>query len=1017
MRSRTRPVLAFACAASALACVAQQRTFEQFNTKEGLAQSQVRCMVQDRKGYLWFGTLGGVSRFDGMEFRNHALRGPSADPQVTALHVDRQGTLWLAAGRALLRWNGRAFLPIDPPPGLQGARIVALCDGPGSQLVVGTEERGVFQLSGGEATILPGCVADSVPGIRILLPDAQGNVLIGSKGGLWRSGASGFERIVLDKSRQESVSALAFDANGTLWAGTYGNGLFAIDRTGAIRAFSEATGLLQNNVRCVQVDDRGRVWVGSKFGLNVVDGDRIRAFTVHQGLPNDNIFCALRDDLGQLWFGTDGAGVLRYTGDAFTTFTTSDGLCSDLVMSITPDPQGDLWLGTYGTGICRLDAMAQVTTLDGLPNNTVWAGALDRKGRSWFGTSNGLCRLVSGMVVRLPDERRWMDQRVFSFHEDRDSTMWCGQRDGLSEVDARDSVRFHPSGSSGPGRSIRDIEPDADGRLWMATDEGLSVLAHGSFARMTSEDGLCDDMVLCLARDRRGRLWAGTSNGLSCIANGRPTTRSLGEEYGSNYIDALIRDPDGILWAGTNNGLFAFDPDSFLIHPDAYRSFDRSDGLRSVEFNLNAAYLDASGKAYFGTSAGLLSFDPRMAWAKAPSRDLPIHITGVRSFLQETDWRDRCDSIDPGTGLPLGLHLAYRRNYLTFDYGAINTQHPQRTRYRYRLLGYDADWLPPTDARFASYSNLTHGAYVFEVVASEDGREWSTPASFSFRIEPPFWLRWWFFLLCALGMAAMAYGVLRIRAARRERREKTRQLLLRSRMLQLEQQALNAHMNRHFVFNALNSIQYYINRQDRTAANRYLTSFAKLIRKNLDASQNDTTTLAEELERLELYLVLEHMRFKDKFRYDLDVDPAAHVSRVRIPAMMLQPYVENSIWHGILPMSRQGVVTISAHETGDGHIRVRIHDDGIGVDRSKSAKTPAAGDHISRGIEITKGRADVLRRLGLTDIRIVGPEQMHAPNGTVTGTLVTILLPVTNGMESGSSQLQSPTDAITFDVQ
>jgi LytS/YehU family sensor histidine kinase len=158
-------------------------------------------------------------------------------------------------------------------------------------------------------------------------------------------------------------------------------------------------------------------------------------------------------------------------------------------------------------------------------------------------------------------------------------------------------------------------------------------------------------------------------------------------------------------------------------------------------------------------------------------------------------------------------------------------------------------------------------------------------------------------------------------------------------MLQLEQQALNAHMNRHFVFNALNSIQYYINRQDRLAANRYLTSFARLIRKNLDASQSDTTTLAEELERLEIYLLLEHMRFKDRFSYRVDIDPAVSTAGIQIPAMMLQPYVENSIWHGILPMGRSGTVrpstSVPAATTA---IQVVIEDDGIGIEHSRLKK-------------------------------------------------------------------------------
>ncbi|HRH39459.1 MAG TPA: histidine kinase, partial [Flavobacteriales bacterium] len=205
-----------------------------------------------------------------------------------------------------------------------------------------------------------------------------------------------------------------------------------------------------------------------------------------------------------------------------------------------------------------------------------------------------------------------------------------------------------------------------------------------------------------------------------------------------------------------------------------------------------------------------------------------------------------------------------------------------------------------------------------------------------------------------------------------------------------------ANMNRHFVFNALNSIQFHINKQDRATASRYLSSFAKLIRKNLDASQSDTTTLAEELERLELYLKLEHMCFKDKFRYTITIEPGVDANHVRLPAMMLQPYVENSIWHGILPMEQQGHVSIVAKLAAEvGRVEVRIEDDGIGVLASLEAKREQEGDHISRGIEITKGRADVLRKLELTDIRIQGPDQWHDPEtGKVGGTTVLIELPV-----------------------
>ncbi|MBK8340705.1 MAG: histidine kinase [Flavobacteriales bacterium] len=390
-----------------------------------------------------------------------------------------------------------------------------------------------------------------------------------------------------------------------------------------------------------------------------------------------------------------------------------------------------------------------------------------------------------------------------------------------------------------------------------------------------------------------------------------------------------------------------------------------------------------------------------------------MFITGLRSFLRPSRWEGQSDGVDTITGLPTGLSLPHQRNHLTFDYTGISLGAPEQVRYRYRLLDWDEDWLPATNVRFATYSNLPHGHYTFQVMAAGRNGAWGPTTEFHFEVLPPFWSRWWFYALMVLFIASLIGGVLRYRSVQQERKEKTRQLILRSRMLQLEQQALNANMNRHFVFNALNSIQYHINRQDRSTANRYLTSFAKLIRKNLDASQNDTTTLAEELERLELYLVLEHMRFKDKFSYTISIDPNVETRLVNVPAMMLQPYVENSIWHGILPTERPGQVRIEVCSGSATTVKITISDNGMGIDRSRASRNHES-DHISRGIEIPKGRADVLRKLLVTDIRITGPEQVHGASGEVAGTRVLIELPYNPPSQGPPENLRNTPSHITF---
>lgn len=996
LRARTLPALLLAALVLPGGLKAQQYGFTQLTPRDGLAQSQVRCMAQDKAGYLWFGTLGGASRFDGLDFTNFGLRDGLPDPQVNALLGASDGTVWLGCGTSLVHFDGRA-MQVVPLTGNTGeSRVVALAEGGDGTVYVGTDGSGLWTVRDGLAAVPAQGISDTARHVRTLLTTPDGDLLVGLRNGLLRGRGELWTAVPLPVPA--SVSSLARASDGTLWAGTYGDGVLEIPVRGTPKVHDEATGLLQNIVRAVLVDGQGRVWTATKFGMDLLDKGRMRAYTVHQGMPNDNIWCLFEDGDGDLWVGTDGAGVLRYTGESYVTFTVTDGLCSDLVMAAVGDHAGDMWLGTYGNGVCRLDGMAQITTLEGLPNNTIWSAARSADSSLWFGTSEGLCRIRHGRVMPLSPEQSLDGQRVLALYAHPSGNLWCGTRDGLFIVRPDGAVDKLTELDGIALRGIRSIKSDPEGIVWLATDKGLVRVASGSATAYTTTDGLGRNTLFCLAFDARGRLWAGTSNGLTCHEQGRFSTVDLGTDFGSNYVNLLLCDPAGRLWAGTNNGLFHFDPDSLLHNPQSKEHITEEDGLRGMEFNLNASYIGPRGQLFFGTNAGLLMHDP-VRDGRGLKRDPPIaRITGISSYLEPVPGSD---SLNMGTGPKAPLEVGYRRNHLGFTYTAVVLANGRHVRFQYRMAGFDPDWLPPTEVRFASYSNLPHGNYAFEVRAADRQGRWGPTARVELQIPPPIWLRWWFFLLCAALLALGLLGLMRVRGIRREREERTRNLILRSRMLQLEQQALNANMNRHFIFNALNSIQYSINRQDRAMANKYLTSFAKLIRKNLDASQSDTTTLAEELERLELYLVLEHMRFKDKFHYAITVAPDVDTHQVDIPAMMLQPYVENSIWHGILPSDRPGRVDVEVGRTAEGRVRVRIVDNGVGVDNSLESKQGRQADHISRGIEITKGRADILRNLQMADIRIQGPEQMEQANGG-TGTQVIIELP-----SSGNHPLQT----------
>jgi LytS/YehU family sensor histidine kinase len=264
---------------------------------------------------------------------------------------------------------------------------------------------------------------------------------------------------------------------------------------------------------------------------------------------------------------------------------------------------------------------------------------------------------------------------------------------------------------------------------------------------------------------------------------------------------------------------------------------------------------------------------------------------------------------------------------------------------------------------------------------------------YSFNILTPYYATWWFRTLIILIFGGIISLIIFWRISIVEQKRENKRLIDQSKMLALEQQTLNANMNRHFVFNSLNSIQYYLNNEDKYNANLYLSRFAKLIRKNLDSSQSTFTSLHEEIERMKLYLGLEQMRFKDRFDYHFIIDKNIDLFKTKIPAMLFQPYLENSIWHGILPMKTKGNINIKILLNGNDNIEIEITDDGIGIRTSLGQKVNNKSDHISKGMNITMNRINLFNQIGKNNAAVHGPEELQK-DGKPFGTRVKLILPL-----------------------
>lgn len=972
----------------------QQYPFIQFDTKDGLAQSQVRAIAQDENGYIWFGTQGGLSRYDGYEFVNFSTEDGLSANQINCMFQGSKN-FWVGSTGSLSILMGNKFSALPLPEQFANSRVFDLAEDHGGNLWIGLAGEGVLKFDGNKFTHfgLDEGLANTY--IRAIKVDSQNRVWVGT-----RTGIAMIKDNVVDSTLFSeiidgaSISQILHVSPSKTVITSFGRGVFIIKNDSAYH-YTTNEGLQSNHIRGVSASPSGGLWFGARDGLSSFDGSRFTIFREADGLQYSNIKSLYVDREGNLWLGTDGKGVLLQAGQSFTRFNTNDGLHSDLILSISKYGDNQLLFGSYENGIAFYDGQNFQPYLynDSLPSETIWTVYADKDSTIWAGTSSGLFREEKGRISILNENNGLAGNRITAFAKS-DNAYWVGAENGFSEIDNEGNlIRTYNEEGGFEGKRVRSII-SKENKTWIGAENGLYILENGRISKhIVNPDE--QSAIYCLNIDFNNQLWIGTSNGLFTTDKDEISISEIeiSKEFSAKNINFLEGLKDSTLLIGTNNGLFRlginFDKKQTTPNVKHYTYYE---GLTSSETNQNSAYTE-NNAVWFGTTSGVVRFEPEtnIFHTKVPPA---LNITDIQLFLNDTDWGKYTDSITTSSGIPINPILPFNQNYITFNFSGISLSNPGKVKYRYTLEGADESWLGPTQNRAITYAYLPHGEYTFYLEAfSEDAPMNISKAQFDFTITPPFYLTIWFFILTSIVVLAILFGIYMNQVKKEKTKRANLQLKFQSRLMELESQSLNSSMNRHFIFNSLNSIQYYINMQDRKSANRYLTSFAKLIRKNLDSSQQNETTLKDELERLELYLSLEQMRFQGKFDYKITISPEVNTEEVKIPSMMLQPFLENSIWHGILPNDEHGNLHVIISECDTG-IEIKVTDNGIGVETSKKLKRGAENGHISQGMDITQNRMQLYKNMTGLNYEITGPSEVKSTDNLQTlGTIVIINLP------------------------
>jgi diguanylate cyclase (GGDEF)-like protein len=770
LRPRTRRRLLTALGAAWLAAGATEAVaqapgmaFASWGTEQGLPSNIALDITQTRDGYLWLASYEGVVRFDGVAFRvfNESDIPGLVRASFWRVDVDSSGTLWAASERdGLVRYAGGRWTVFRARDGLKSDRVTALLPDTGGVLWVGTG-RGVSRVRNGRIEPLPAPPGGEEPSVIDLARDRQGNLWIGTTaGGVLRYRDGRYERV---GAQADQVTALRAEPDGTVWVGSFDAGILRV-RGGEIRRLAAEGAGAPRRVNTILRDREGTLWLAAENGLFRMDGERAVPVPRPDGRPLAQAATLHLDREGNLWAGSRQGGLFRLRPTAVATVTRADGLPHDLVSAIAGDGAGGVWIATHG-GVAHRTArgVALYTQARGALADDVTRDVLrGRNGDVWVATNGGLTRIRDGQATTFGARDGLPDDRVRALFEAPDGTLWVGTYNGLAEL--RDG-RFR---TYGPGDGLTDpyilsVFADRSGTVWVGTQsEGLFRMRGGRFVPGPRE--LAGQPVFRISEDADGTLWVGSARGLARIRGDRVFVFNTRHGLPGNAVYQAMGDGPARLWLTGSWGVAHVAREELEAVAEGrartltLKQFGSRDGMASEASSISRAWRGPDGRLWFGTPAGLAVIDP----ARLRRNDRPPVPLIERVVVDDAAHESAAVLAAPGT------------RSLEFHFTAASFVAPEQLRFRYRLEGYDREWVDGGTRRVAYYTSLPPGRYVFHVQArNEDGVTSTANARVTLRLRPHFWQTWWFVLLAAAAAVALALAAhrLRIRMVQRTLRE------------------------------------------------------------------------------------------------------------------------------------------------------------------------------------------------------------------------------------------------------
>lgn len=753
---------------------AQRYDFKIYSVNDGLPQAQVHDLVQTKDGYIWMATYGGgLVRFDGQKFVSYTMKDGLRDNSVEQVALDSNDNIWVATskgGVATFREDSLVY-PIKNDTldkyGVTGIRT--LSDG---RLWLATYQGGVFIYDGQHLSRLT--QKDGLPSNSVwdFFEDDDGSIWMSTQSGIAVYNGKTFKNYTIDDGLSgRKIYKITESRTGDKWIAT-NNGVSIWDGE-HFKNITKIHGTPLGSVFDVMNTNDGKIWIGTEVhGVFVYSDGHFKHITTQNGLSSNHIYKFFEDASGHIWIATDENGVILYKKDGFTFYNGKTGLPNESILSIYQDQDGVFWLGT-SDGIESFDGKTykkyrastkypdrDIWNITGLPDGDKLITTADQK----------LLRFNGYSYSNFAKEYNLGKLFIYDLYLDSNNHLWICADKGLYELFLKThKVKKYTSDDGLANNTVYYIYEDEHGTKWIGTLYGLSIFDGKHFKNVRVTDGLGHDEINYITGDHQGNIWLGTGGGVTLYQparNGKTAQiHNFDKSNGMMLVNThfLWFDKDGYLWQGTNGGLQMLDVPTYRktgkMNITHYALSNEGMGL---EFNYHAL-LPNDSTAYMGSMKGVVRVNPgQLNRSPKPPR---IAITNVTLNSLPVDWNKYRDSLHYHNGifdLP-PVKFPSGKNVYGFTFQGLSFANPDQVRYRFKLKGFEKNWMSVTQNNSAVYTNLGPGDYTFVVEAKNGGGTFSNEASYSFSVAYPFWRTYLFYTIVVLVIGGILYAFTRIR--------------------------------------------------------------------------------------------------------------------------------------------------------------------------------------------------------------------------------------------------------------